>query len=201
METLAFKPYACGTMIHPYIDCAIRLAARGVTAEEIVEIECETSDGIVHRLWEPLAAKQAPPNAYAAKFSTPFCMALGFVHGDVGLGAFTEEAAHDPRVRALAAKIRYRIDPQNPYPRAFTGHLRATLADGRTIEERQPHFRGGAQEPLGADEIAAKYAANAGVRRLDRGAGRGCARRAAARVRRAARPASAARLAVLSRRT
>jgi 2-methylcitrate dehydratase PrpD len=161
METVAFKPYACGTMIHPYIDCAIRLAARGVTPEEIVAIECDTAEGIVHRLWEPLAGKQAPPNAYAAKFSTPFCMALGFVHGDVGLGAFTEEAAHDPRVRALAAKIHYRIDPENPYPRAFTGHLRATLSDGRVIEERQPHFRGGAQEPLSAAEIAAKYAANA----------------------------------------
>ena len=58
-------------------------------------------------------------------------------------------------------KIHYRIDPANPYPRAFTGHLRATLTDGRVIEERQPHFRGGAQEPLSAAEIAAKYAANA----------------------------------------
>jgi 2-methylcitrate dehydratase PrpD len=161
METVAFKPYACGTMIHPYIDCAIRLAGRGITDDAIVAIECDTAEGIVHRLWEPLAGKQAPPNAYAAKFSTPFCMALGFVYGDVGLGAFTEEAAHDPRVRALAAKIHYRIDPDDPYPRAFTGHLRATLADGRTIEERQPHFRGGAQEPLSAEEIAAKYAANA----------------------------------------
>ncbi len=28
-ETLAFKPYPCGTMTHPYIDCARRLAARG----------------------------------------------------------------------------------------------------------------------------------------------------------------------------
>ncbi len=160
METVAFKPYACGTMIHPYIDCAVRLAARGVSADEIVAIECDTAEGIVHRLWEPLAGKQAPPNAYAAKFSTPFCIALGFVHGDVGLGAFTETAVRDPRVRALAAKVRYRIDPGNPYPRAFTGHLRATLSDGRVIEERQPHFRGGAQEPLSAAEIAAKYAAN-----------------------------------------
>ena len=25
-ETIAFKPYACGTMIHPFIDCARRLA-------------------------------------------------------------------------------------------------------------------------------------------------------------------------------
>src|SRR3979411_1883892 len=29
-ETLAFKPYPCGTMIQPYIDCARRLAARGI---------------------------------------------------------------------------------------------------------------------------------------------------------------------------
>ncbi|HTZ01271.1 MAG TPA: MmgE/PrpD family protein, partial [Xanthobacteraceae bacterium] len=27
-ETLAFKPYPCGTMTHPYIDCARRLAVR-----------------------------------------------------------------------------------------------------------------------------------------------------------------------------
>jgi 2-methylcitrate dehydratase PrpD len=161
METVAFKPYACGTMIHPYIDCAIRLARRGIAADAIASIECDTAEGIVHRLWEPLATKQAPPNAYAAKFSVPFCMALGFVHRDVGLGAFTETAARDPQVRALAAKIRYRIDPANPYPNAFTGHLRATLTDGSTIEERQPHFRGGANEPLSADEIAAKYVANA----------------------------------------
>jgi 2-methylcitrate dehydratase PrpD len=161
MKTVAFKPYACGTMIHPYIDCAVRLAARGIRSEEIVAIECDTAEGIVHRLWEPLAGKQTPPNAYAAKFSTPFCMALGFIRGDVGLGAFTEEAAHDPEIRALAAKIGYRIDPRNPYPRAFTGHLRATLTDGRVVEERQPHFRGGEHEPLGAGEIAAKYAANA----------------------------------------
>lgn len=161
METLAFKPYACGTMIHPYIDCAIRLAASGVRAEEIDEIVARTADGIVHRLWEPLADKQTPQNPYAAKFSTPFCIALGFVLGDVGLGAFTDETVGDPRIRALAAKVRYEIDPDNPYPAAFTGHLRATLADGRVVEERQPHFRGGAQEPLSREEIEAKYAANA----------------------------------------
>src|SRR5215208_933271 len=34
-ETVAFKPYPCGTMTHPYIDCARRLAATGVKAENI----------------------------------------------------------------------------------------------------------------------------------------------------------------------
>src|ERR1700716_4132802 len=119
-ETLAFKPYPCGTMTHPYIDCARRLAARGVKAEEIREIVCEVGEGTVHRLWEPLAAKRRPPNGYAGKFSTPYCIAQGFVRGQVGLDAFTDAAVQEERVLALAGKVRYRIDPQNPYPRNFT---------------------------------------------------------------------------------
>src|SRR4051794_18841125 len=59
-DTLAFKPYPCGTMAQPYIDCARRLAARAVKAEDIREIVCEVAEGTVHRLWEPLADKQRP---------------------------------------------------------------------------------------------------------------------------------------------
>ena len=44
--------------------------------------------------------------------------------------------------------MRYEIDPNNPYPKNFTGHIRATLRDGSVVEERQPYMRGGAQEPL-----------------------------------------------------
>jgi 2-methylcitrate dehydratase PrpD len=161
LETLAFKPYPCGTMAHPYIDCARRLAAKGIKADDIVEMVCEVGEGTVHRLWEPLAAKQRPPNGYAAKFATPFLLATGFVHDGVGLDSFTEEAVHDERVRALAAKVRYEIDPNNPYPNVFTGHIRARLKDGRVIEERQPHFRGGAQEPLTRTEIEQKFVRNA----------------------------------------
>src|ERR1700739_4821623 len=124
-DTLAFKPYPCGTMAQPYIDCARRLGARGVAPEDVSEIVCEVAEGTVHRLWEPLAAKQRPPNGYAAKFATPFLLATGFVQGGVGLDAFTEKAVHDGDVLALAAKVRYVIDPDNPYPNNFTGHIRA----------------------------------------------------------------------------
>src|SRR5215831_7210677 len=146
-ETLAFKPYPCGTMTHPYIDCARRLGRR-VRAEDVVEMICDVGEGTVHRLWEPLAGKQRPANGYAGKFSTPYCIAAAFVRGNVGLDAFTDAAVKDARVLALASKVRYRIDPNNPYPNNFTGHIRAVLADGRVIEERQPHMRGGAHEPL-----------------------------------------------------
>jgi 2-methylcitrate dehydratase PrpD len=160
-ETLAFKPYPCGTMTHPYIDCARRLVAGGIEAEEVSDIVCEVAEGTVHRLWEPLASKQRPPNGYAGKFSTPYCIAAGFVRGHVGLDAFTDDAVNDARVIALASKVRYRIDPQNPYPDNFTGHIRAMLVDGRVVEERQPHMRGGVREPLTRADIEQKFVRNA----------------------------------------
>jgi 2-methylcitrate dehydratase PrpD len=79
----------------------------------------------------------------------------------VGLSDFSDEAVKDPAVVALAQKVRYRIDPSNPYPDNFTGHIRATLRDGSVIEEHQPHLRGGAHEPLSRDAIVEKFKANA----------------------------------------
>ncbi len=56
-QTLAFKLYPCGTMTHPYIDCARRLGARGIKPDDVVEMVCDVGEGTVHRLWEPLAAQ------------------------------------------------------------------------------------------------------------------------------------------------
>ena len=160
-DTLAFKPYPCGTMAQPYIDCAKRLAARGIGAANISEILCEVAEGTVHRLWEPLADKQRPRNGYSAKFAVPYLLATGFIHGGVGLGAFTESAVRDAKVLALAAKVKFVIDPDNPYPNNYTGHIRATLQDGSVVEERQPYLRGGAQEPLTRQDVTDKFALNA----------------------------------------
>jgi len=160
-EALAFKPYPCGTMTHPYIDCARRLAARRVDPDAVAELVCEVGEGTVHRLWEPLAGKQRPANGYGGKFSTPYCIAAALVRGNVGLGDFTDAAVKDPRVLAVAAKVRYIVDPDNPYPNNFTGHIRAVMADGTVIEERQPHMRGGAHEPLTRQDIEDKFVLNA----------------------------------------
>jgi 2-methylcitrate dehydratase PrpD len=161
MQTLAFKLYPCGTMTHPYIDCARRLGARGIKPDDVAEMICDVGEGTVHRLWEPLAAKQTPRNGYAGKFSQPYCIAAGFIRGNVGLSDFSDEAVREPAVIALAQKVRYRIDPDNPYPDNFTGHIRMTLRDGSVIEERQSHMRGGAHEPLSRQDIEDKFLLNA----------------------------------------
>ena len=160
MKDIAFKPYACGTMIHPYIDCMRDLARDGVRAEDIASIVCPTSEGLVQRLWEPLDVKHRPPSGYAAKFSMPFGMAVGFFDDDAGLAQFTDDRANDPDVLALAAKISYVLDPDNEYPDNYTGHLRVTLVDGRTLSYDRPHMRGGRREPLSEDELLTKFRGN-----------------------------------------
>ena len=165
-ERTAFKPYACGTMTQPFIDCARRLAQR-VAADEIEALVCFVGEGTMHRLWEPLALKQKPPNAYAAKFSTPYCVAVGFLRDDAGLAEFTEESVRDPAILELASRVRYEIDPNDEYPRNYTGRILATLKDGRTLEELQPHLRGGSRDPLTREELLKKCAANIAYGRLD----------------------------------
>jgi 2-methylcitrate dehydratase PrpD len=118
-------------MTQPFIDCAIALAQSGVQADDIVSMVCETAEGYVHRLWEPLASKQSPANGYAGKFSVPYCIAAGFIDGKAGFEQFTDARVSDPALRALAAKVSYVVNPNDPYPKNFTGHIRATL------EERQ----------------------------------------------------------------
>ncbi len=161
MQRIAFKPYACGTMAQPYIDCAIKLAEAGIDAADIASIECETGEGIVHRLWEPLAEKRAPTTPYSSKFSIPYLIAVGFLDRAVGLAQFTEARIRDKNVLDLARKVTYVIDPDNEYPRNYAGHIRAVLRDGRDHVVRQPHMRGGTREPLERAEILAKFRNNA----------------------------------------
>jgi len=157
---MAFKPFACGTMAHPYIDCALHLIKAGLDITKIERIECETAEGILHRLWEPLHQKQNPPNGYAAKFSIPFAIAVAMVRGDAGLNDYQEQIVHDPQIRAITNKIQYIVDPSNPYPNQFTGHVRVILQDGQVLEHRQGFFRGGRDAPMSIEALEQKYIAN-----------------------------------------
>jgi len=57
-------------------------------------------------------------------------------------------------VLALASKVKYVIDPDNPYPNNYTAHIRATLQDGSVIEERQAaSVWRRAQEPLTRQDV------------------------------------------------
>lgn len=157
---LSFKPYACGTMCQPYIDCAVRLASEGVDPDDIDSIVCKVGEGTVHRLWDPIELKRMPPSAYGGKFSGPYCVAVGLIDGDAGLAQFTEARVRDADVLSLTPRISYEIDPENEYPANYTGHIRAVLRDGTVREAFQPCLRGGTRDPLTRADILKKARAN-----------------------------------------
>lgn len=160
LANLAFKPYACGTMAQPFIDCALRLRERISDIAAIVRIDAKVGEGTVHRLWEPKAEKANPSSPYSAKFSVPFCVAVGLIDGAAGLSQFTEARIADARVTDLAAKVHYEIDPADEYPANYTGDLSVTLKDGTRVAAAQPCLRGGRRDPLEDAELERKFAAN-----------------------------------------
>ncbi|PYN92100.1 MAG: 2-methylcitrate dehydratase [Candidatus Rokuibacteriota bacterium] len=164
LEQLTLKPYPCGSIAQPYMDCASRLRERhGVKAADVVAIRCRTAAGPVPRLWEPLAAKHAPPNGYAAKFSLPYLLAVIMVKGRAGLAEFTDDAVRDREVLALASRVTYELDSSIDYPRQFIGDVEVELAGGRVLRERQDHPRGGSDDPLTPAEVEAKFRGNAAL--------------------------------------
>lgn len=159
---LTFKSYPCGSISHPYMDCALRIKEKHEPApEQIAEVICRTAEGPVHRLWEPLADKQKPTTSYGAKFSLPYSIAVMLIRGRAGLEEFSDAAIRDPKLLALAAKVRYELDPTIDYPRHFSGHVKIRMSDDTIVEENQLHPRGGFEDPLPPREIEEKFRANA----------------------------------------
>jgi 2-methylcitrate dehydratase PrpD len=164
ISNLTFKPYPCGSIAHPYMDCALRLRERHrIDSTQIVSIRCRTAEGPVPRLWEPLAAKHAPPNGYAAKFSLPYLIATMLVRGRAGLAEFRDDAVRDAEVLRVAGRVTYELDPTIDYPRRFIGDVRIRLASGEELIEHQAHSRGGPEHPVTPAELEAKFRGNAGL--------------------------------------
>jgi 2-methylcitrate dehydratase PrpD len=162
IENLTFKLYPCGSIAQPYMDCALRLREEhGVRSRQIEAIRCRTAAGPVPRLWEPLAAKHAPPNGYAAKFSLPYLLAAIVVKGRVGLAEFTDVAVRDPDVLQVARRVTYELDAAIDYPRQFVGDVEMMLSDGRVLRARQDRPRGGPDMPVPQGELEAKFRDNA----------------------------------------
>jgi 2-methylcitrate dehydratase PrpD len=161
---LAFKTYPCGSISHPYMDCALRLKQKhSIRPEKIAEVVCRTAEGPVHRLWEPLKEKQRPVSGYGAKFALPYSIAVMLVHGKAGIAEFSDEAIRNEEVLKIADKVRYELDATIDYPRHMSGHVKIKLNDGSLLEENQPYPRGGFELPLPPEDIEEKFRANASL--------------------------------------
>ena len=80
-------------------------------------------------------------------------------YSERGLKEFVEKSLNDYEILDLANKVEYEIDPNDEYPKNYTGTLTCITEEGE-LTEHQPCFRGGRKQPLTENDIDKKFNAN-----------------------------------------
>ncbi len=159
----SLKGYPCCHYLHPFLEAAARLHAKGVRPADIETLECEVPPEEAMLICDPWERKLAPRSGYDAKFSLPYALGVLLCDGEVGVRTFAGAADHRGALE-LAPRVRWQPWPDSGFPARFGGRLRAKLRDGRVLEETVPQVRGSPERPFTREEVDAKFLANASPR-------------------------------------
>lgn len=144
-----YKPYPCGVVLNPVLDACLELRTRdGIDAMEIRGVEV-----LGHPLLGTRADRGVVSDGQTARLSIHHAVAVAFTFGRAGVAEFSDQAAADPAVRALAAKTRFTVEAGLGVESA---RVVVSLSDGSTRELLVEHARGSAKRPLSDAEIEAK---------------------------------------------
>jgi len=149
-EADAFKPFPCGIVLHPLIDACLSIARERRAPPEAVErIEVR-----VHPLVMTLCGRTAPQSALEAKLSHAHAAAVALARGEAGVTAFGDEAARDPLLARLRARVHARVDEALAPDAAG---VRITLAGGEVLERFVEHAIGSQARPMSDPQLDAKF--------------------------------------------
>lgn len=156
----AIKPYPVCHFIHGCADAAIELHA-GIDPDEIASVEAYLPRDTMPIVAEPAAAKTRPTNEYEAKFSAQFVIATCLIKGALGLADLMPAALADPVVLDLTRRVTCAIDPDTAFPAFFSGGVRVTLKDGRSLFRHVRVNSGAGERALDEAAVSKKFLASA----------------------------------------
>lgn len=160
-RNISFKPYPTAQVSHSFIDAALYLRRTETFAlEDIGGVVCPVAEYMVHLVCEPAREKQTPRTATAARVSLPQTVAEALVFGEIGGESFSAARLADPRVRGLAERVTYRIDPQAPARGRYKGWVQIRLRDGRLLERVEEYNLGSPEKPLDEAALRGKFRSN-----------------------------------------
>ena len=145
----AYKPFACGIVIHPSIDACAQLRAQGVKAEEVKSIELR-----VHPLVLELTGKKTPQDGLQGKFSVYHGCAVGLIFGRAGEDEFSDHIVRREDVVSLRDKVQAVVDTS---VREESVYVTAHLNDGRSVKVHVEHAIGSLQKPMTDADLESKF--------------------------------------------
>src|SRR5690348_6209838 len=143
----AFKPYPCGFVVHPVLDCVIdwRRAHPGAVVEKVTV----TGNPL-------LAARTDRPNISTSgqsQVSVQHAVAAALVTGKAGVEQFGDSCVNDPRVVALRGKVAVKRDDSFATTAAA---VEIATADGKLHKLHQRAARGSDDNPMTDGELEDK---------------------------------------------
>jgi 2-methylcitrate dehydratase PrpD len=145
----AYKPFACGIVIHPSIDACTQLRDQGIQAEDVERIDLR-----VHPLVLELTGKKEPQDGLQGKFSVYHGCAAGLLFGKAGEEEFSDAVVTRPDVVALRRKVNAVVDVT---VREESADVTAILKDGRSVKVFVEHAIGSLQRPMTDADLARKF--------------------------------------------
>ena len=145
----AYKPFACGIVIHPSIDACVQLREKGVKPDEVERIDLR-----VHSLVLELTGKKEPADGLQGKFSVFHGCAAGLIFGRAGEEEFSDHIVTREDVVALRRKVQATVDNTI---REESADVTAWLKNGEKVHLFVEHAIGSLERPMTDAALEAKF--------------------------------------------
>ncbi|WP_298259249.1 MmgE/PrpD family protein [Bradyrhizobium sp.] len=150
----SYKPYPCGFVIHPVLDCVLdwRREHRPVEVTRVVVRG--------NPLLSVRADRPDVSTGREAQVSVQHAVAAALVKRQAGLEEFTDACVQDPEVSALRSKVEVLRDERFS---TVAASVEITTADGQTFKLEQSAARGSDANPLSDRDLEEKLRTAAAV--------------------------------------
>ncbi|QJX10030.1 MmgE/PrpD family protein [Rhizobium brockwellii] len=154
IETTYFKPYSCCRWIHALLDAL--LVQRNLVKDwyDVKEITVGTFERTL-----TLNNQHKPKTLQSAQYSVPFCLASAAIYGAACLQPIKAELLSDPRVLALAEKVKVKVDAdlEAVYPNETSGRVTISVDGGPSPDTVYVEIaRGDSRNPMTFEERVEK---------------------------------------------
>jgi 2-methylcitrate dehydratase PrpD len=146
----AYKPYACGLVVHPTIDGCSRIRERhGPDPGSIAAIRLKVAPLVLD-----LCNQKELTRALQTKYSIYHAAAIGLARGKGGLQEFTEDAIRDPVLQRLRSVTTAAADPAVGDDQV---RIEVELASGKVLELFVEESLGNLRRPLTDAQLEDKF--------------------------------------------
>lgn len=144
----AFKPYACGIVLHPSIDACIQLRDHA-KPEDVKTIELNVNPYVLE-----LTGKPTPQTGLEGKFSIYHTAAIAFLDGDAGEAQYSNGKVLDTKTVEFREKIKPIVNENIPEEKVVA---KLILNNGEEVNVKIEHATGSIQNPMTIEALTSKF--------------------------------------------